>query len=146
MWYKIFGYSNRLEFGEYFRSGDVLDDIGFLYKDHSAIYSAGEYKEDDRDVEKAEFDENDPPSEIEITWVVDDNWFGSIVTSIKITSQEGKEYGPYGTKKIENTETKKVAIQCGVLGLLGYRNPKDHGGQVSFVVIASDPPSHHLGM
>ena len=99
----------------------------------------------DTEVEKVEFAENDSPSEIDITWVLDDDLFGSIVTSIKITSQQGKEYGPYGTKEIENTETKKVSIQCGVLGLVGYRNQKDQGGQVSFAVITSDPPSHHLG-
>ena len=74
--------------------------------------------------------------------------YGSIVTSITIMSKNGVTYGPYGEKTFVNSESKTIILECGVLGIEGYRDP--HGRderdyQVSFAVVTSDPPSQHLG-
>ena len=74
--------------------------------------------------------------------------YGSIVTSFTIMSKNGEIYGPYGEKTFVNSESKTIILDCGVLGIEGYRDPHgrdERGYQVSFAVVTSDPPSQHLG-
>ena len=47
---------------------DILQEVGFFFKGHDDVFSAGAFDEDDETISKISFDEADPLAALVLSW------------------------------------------------------------------------------
>jgi len=110
------------------RSGHVLDGLGFVYEDGSQQYSQTQHGAGGNSVQTVMLPAGDKLARVSGKWLVYDSYYGSVVSVIKFTTQQGHVLGPFGAYNFAHNNVRQFDLSIEDWCALGVVGTKTNRG------------------